>query len=58
MEIDVDIKTNNSTPHAVRDQFAKMILGASASFITQKLVENLYDSIVERRQNKTKEPQL
>ncbi len=53
MEIDVEITPDDSNPHAVRDQFAKMILGHAAGFLTTKLVENCYDKIVEIRRHKT-----
>lgn len=54
MEIDVALKTDADTPEDPKHQLAKMILGTAAGFVTTKLVENLYDSVVDRiRSRKT-----
>jgi hypothetical protein len=52
MKIDADISIDDKN-YATRDKFAKMILGNVAGFVTAKLVENLYDKVVEIRRSKS-----
>ncbi len=56
MKIDADISLDDKN-HETRDQFAKMLLGVAAGFITTKLVENLYDTVVEHHRAKTTKSQ-
>ena len=49
--MDTVIVNNEDTSLPVRDQFAKVVLGASAAFLAGKLVENLYDKFVIARRN-------
>jgi hypothetical protein len=54
--MELTVKTPDSTePEAVKHQLAKMIIGTAAGFITTKLVETAYDSLVEKRRNKNAE---
>ncbi len=51
MKIDADISIDDKN-YKDRDKFAKLMLGTAAGFITCKLVENLYDKLVETHRNK------
>lgn len=47
--VDTNSNTGGST---IRDQLAKVILGATAAFLAGKVVEDLYDKFVVARRNK------
>ena len=49
--VDIDVETS---PHPVRDQFAKIIIGTTVGFIATKLTESMYDSFVARRRSRKK----
>ncbi len=53
----VDKVIDESKPYETRDKFAKLILGTAAGFVASKLVENLYETIVEHHRNKITEIQ-
>lgn len=47
----MDETNEEATKPALRDQFAKMMLGVAAGFIATKLVENAYDAVMNRRRS-------
>lgn len=48
-------KTSETKSHETRDQLIKLTLGTVAGFLAGKLVENAYDTLVEKRRNANNE---